>query len=210
MTSYLPAQLSDNELPPPDQRGPGSLAGKRVRQPAPPAPGELAQTMAEIEGPYFRVGAPQRSDLLEPGDEPELVISGRVLNPAGKPIPNAVVNLWHCDREGNYDMVGYKYHGIVVTDPDGRWQFTTIIPACYWPRQANHLHFKVQGVSRPLTTQLYLEGEPGAENDPYYAQSQVVRTTLDENGVKHGTYDFVIAQVTEDDNVTKETLAARV
>ena len=58
----------------------GSRAGVTVRQPEPPQPGELTQTPREIEGPYFRLGAPERSNLLEPGDKPELVLTGRVLN----------------------------------------------------------------------------------------------------------------------------------
>ena len=84
------------------------MAGKAVRQPAPPEPGELKPTPTEIEGPYFRLGAPMRSNLLEPGDKPELVLTGRVITTRGKPIPNAVVNLWSSDAVGNYDMVGYR------------------------------------------------------------------------------------------------------
>src|SRR5690348_329307 len=122
----------------------GSRAGKTVRQPDPPGPGELRQTPREIEGPYFRLGAPQRSNLLEPGDKPELVLTTRVLNEKGKPIPGAVVNIWSSDAVGNYDMIGYKYTGYVVTDENGRYEFTTIIPGCYEPRNAKHIHVKVQ------------------------------------------------------------------
>lgn len=188
----------------------GSLAGKTVPQPPPPAPGELKQTPREIEGPYFRLGAPMRSNLLEPGDKPELILSGRVLNEKGKPIPGAIVNIWSSDAVGNYDMVGYKYTGYVITDAEGRYEFTTIIPGCYHPRQAKHIHVKVQGVSSPITTQLYIEGEPGNEDDAYYTPELLVRCTTDENGTKHGTFDFVIKQVTENENVTPESLAARV
>jgi catechol 1,2-dioxygenase len=188
----------------------GSLAGKRVSQPPPPGPGELPQTMHEIEGPYFRLGAPERSNLLEPGDTPELILTGRVLNPKGNPIPHAVVNLWLSDAAGNYDMIGYRYTGFVFTDDEGRYEFTTIVPGCYEPRNASHIHVKVQGDSRPVTTQLYIEGEPGNEQDAYYAPSQLIRCTVDENGTRHGTYDFVIGQVTEAENVTPESLAARV
>lgn len=188
----------------------GARAGKLVPQPDPPGPGELPQTPREIEGPYFRLGAPMRSNLLEPGDKPELVLSGRVLNEKGKPIPNAIVQLWSSDAVGNYDMVGYKYHGYVLTDAEGRYEFTTIIPGCYHPRQAKHLHVKVQGVSSPITTQLYIEGEPGNEEDDFYAPELLVRCTVDANGTKHGTFDFVIKQVTERENVTPESLAARV
>ncbi len=186
------------------------MAGKSVRQPAPPGPGELKPTPQEIEGPYFRLGAPMRSNLLEPGDKPELILSGRVLSTTGKPIPHAIVNIWSSDRAGNYDMIGYRYHGYVVTDEQGRYEFTTIVPGAYYPRDAKHIHVKVQGVSSPITTQLYIEGEPGNEDDAFYTDEMLVRCSVDDNGVKHGTYDFVIRQVTEQENVTPESLAARV
>jgi protocatechuate 3,4-dioxygenase beta subunit len=188
----------------------GKRAGTTVRQPDPPQPGELQQTPREIEGPYFRLGAPMRSNLLEPGDKPELVLSGRVLNERGTPIPGAIVNLWSSDAAGNYDMIGYRYHGYQVTDAQGRYEFTTIVPGCYEPRNAKHLHVKVQGNSSPITTQLYVAGEPGNEEDDYYAPELVVECTVDAGGTRHGTYDFVVKQVTERENVTPESLAARV
>lgn len=188
----------------------GERAGVTVRQPDPPQEGELQQTPREIEGPYFRLGTPERSNLLEPGDKPELVLTGRVLNEKGVPIPGAIVNLWSSDQVGNYDMVGYKYHGYQVCDAEGRYEFTTIIPGAYEPREAKHLHVKVQGISSPITTQLYIEGEAGNEADAYYASELLIRCTEDADGVKHGNYDFVIKQVTERENVTPESLTARV
>jgi protocatechuate 3,4-dioxygenase beta subunit len=98
----------------------------------------------------------------------------------------------------------------VFTDDQGRYEFTTIIPGCYFPRDAKHLHVKVQGVSSPVTTQLYIEGEPGNEDDAFFRPELLVRCTIDDNGTKHGTFDFVIRQVTEKENVTPESLAARV
>jgi len=188
----------------------GSRAGTTVRQPEPPGPGELRQTPREIEGPYFRLGAPNRSNLLEPGDKPELVLSGRVLNERGTPIAGAVVNIWSSDAAGNYDMIGYRYHGYQVTDAAGRYEFTTIVPGCYQPRDAKHLHVKVQGNSSPITTQLYIEGEPGNEEDEFYSPELLVHCTQDANGTKRGTFDFILKQVTERENVTPESLAARV
>ena len=192
---------------------PGKMSGKMVpewQQVKEPLPGELRQTPAEIEGPYFRLSAPNRSNLLEPGDAPELVLSGRVLNERGVPIPDAIVNIWSSDAVGNYDMLGYKYHGCQVTDGEGRYEFTTIVPGCYEPRDAKHLHVKVQGTSSPLTTQLYIGGEPGNYEDDFYSPQLLVECTEDENGVKHGSFEFVVKQVTEAENVTPESLAARV
>ena len=195
-------------------RGPGVAGAKSgqtpgVRQNDPPGPGELTQTPWEIEGPYYRLGAPRRSNLLEQGDQPELILTGRVLNPGGRPVAGAVVNFWHCDHDGEYDMAGYRYTGYVVTDEDGRYELTTIVPGAYLPRQAKHLHVKVQAISRPVTTQLFLEGEPGNTADEYYNPALLVACTVDADGVKHGTFDFVIAQFTEEQNVTPASLAAR-
>jgi protocatechuate 3,4-dioxygenase beta subunit len=190
----------------------GVKSGKTegVPQVAPPGPDELAQTPWEIEGPYFRLGAPQRANLLEPGDKAELVLTGRVLNPKGTPIAGAVVNFWHSSRDGEYDMVGYKYTGWVFTDAEGRYELTTIIPGAYQPREAKHIHVKVQAISRPVTTQLYFEGEPGNTDDDYYNPQLFVACTVDADEVKHGVYDFVIEQFDDEKNVTPESFAARV
>src|SRR6266487_4566126 len=140
---------------------------------------------------------PRRSSLLEPGDTPGVILSGRVLNEKGTPIPGAVVNFWSSDLYGNYDMVGYRYTGYVVTDEAGRYEVTTIMPGYYQPRNARHIHVKVQAVSRPVTTQLYFEGEPGNTDDEYYHPALLVPCTVDDDGIKHGSYDFVIKQITE-------------
>ena len=191
---------------------PGGMAGKTpgVPETPPAAPGRLQLTPQEIEGPYFRLGAPQRSDLLEPGDKPGIVIAGRVLNELGTPIWGAIVYFWSSDAVGNYDMLGYRYTGWVITDDQGRYEVTTIVPGCYQPRHAKHIHVKVQGVSSPITTQLYIDGEPGNEEDDYYNPAMVVPWEADASGVKRGTFDFVIRQVTPLENVTPESLAATV
>ena len=189
----------------------GEMSGQTpgVRENDPPKPGELTQTPWEIEGPYYRLGTPHRSNLLEPGDKPELILTGRVLTPAGRPIAGALVSFWHASHIGEYDMVGYKYSGYVVADADGRYELTTIVPGAYQPREAKHVHVKVQAISRPVTTQLFIEGEPGNTDDKYYNPALFVACTVDADGVKHGTFDFVIAQFTEEENVTPESLTAR-
>ena len=66
----------------------------------------------------------------------------------GKPLADAAVYLWHCDREGRYSMYDQGaadenyLRGVQVSDRDGRLSFTSIFPAAYpgrWP----HMHFEV-------------------------------------------------------------------
>ena len=173
--------------------------------------GNLELTPSVIEGPYFRIGAPRRESLIEPGITGErMLLSGRVVNTEGKPIPGAVLQFWTSDDKGNYDMVGYQLHGYTLTDESGCYRMEMIVPACYEPRQAKHIHVKVQAVSRPLTTQLYFSDDEDRVKDHWYKPELDVQVKDGPDGAKFGTFDFVIEQVNEKDNVTPESLAARV
>src|ERR1700694_3086673 len=100
---------------------------------------ELTLTPTQIEGPYYKIGSPHRSSLLEPGiTGTRLVSQGRVLTPLGMPIPGAVLDFWQSNDVGNYDMVGNLLRGHVFTSADGTYNLETIVPACYEPRQAMH------------------------------------------------------------------------
>jgi protocatechuate 3,4-dioxygenase beta subunit len=172
---------------------------------------ELTLTPTQIEGPYYKVGSPHRSSLIEPGISGiRILLTGRVLNERGVPIPGAVVDFWQSDDRGNYDMVGNLLRGHVFTDETGTYILETIMPACYEPRQAKHIHAKVQGVSRPYTTQLYFSDDVARVKDNYYLRELEVQVEDLPDGSQRGTYTFVIHQVTEKENVTPESLAARV
>ena len=173
--------------------------------------GLLAPTPAQIEGPFFRIGAPRRESLIEPGITGErLLLTGRVLTPEGKTIAQALLQFWMSDDQGNYDGRGYRLQGYTVTDDSGGYRMEMIVPACYEPRQAQHVHVKVQAVGRPLTTQLYFSSDENRVNDRHYLRELEVQVSDASDGGKQGTFDFVVLQYTEKDNVTPETLTARV
>jgi len=65
-------------------------------------------------------------------------------------------------------------------------------------------------VSRPYTTQLYFSDDENRKADRYFMNELEVQMEDMPDGRKRGTYDFVIQQVTEKENVTPESLAARV
>src|SRR5262245_59964302 len=146
---------------------------------------EPALTPTQIEGPSYKLASPHRRSLIEPGiTGTPLLITGKVTNERGVPIPGAVLDFWQSDDIGNYDMVGMLLRGHVFTDNDGRYEIETIQPACYEPRQAQHIHVKVQGVSRPYTTQLYFSNDEPRAQDNYYMKELEVQVEDLPNGTR--------------------------
>src|SRR5262249_40987209 len=61
-------------------------------------------------GPFYRKGAPQTAHLRLPGDPGvPLNVSGRILDVRGEAVPNAVLEIWHTDDAGHYDLAGYHF-----------------------------------------------------------------------------------------------------
>ena len=66
-----------------------------------------------------------------------------------EPMPNVRVNIWHCDRDGDYSgyaamgSEGLTYcRGYQITDANGECEFVTIFPGWY-PGRVTHVHFQV-------------------------------------------------------------------
>lgn len=160
--------------------------------PATPACGDdPAPTRAQTEGPYFLPSSPRRTDFRGDGAGPALVLSGFVLTRRCEPVANALVDLWHADAQGEYDVKGYKFRGHAFTDDRGRYQFVTVTPGLY-PGRTRHFHVKVQPRGgRILTTQLYFAGDPGNARDFLYnrALDMQVRTGA---GTTQARFDFVV------------------
>ena len=104
-----------------------------------------------------------------------LEVTGRVLDRSGRPRAGSRVEIWQCDSLGQYHHVGepagdpdFQGFGAVTTDPEGRYRFRTIKPVPY-PGRTPHIHFTIaEGGKRRLTSQMFIEGEPGNERDGIY------------------------------------------
>src|SRR5262249_8584381 len=133
-------------------------------------------TVRQTEGPFFKPRSPERSDLRDPGNGGRpFELSGFVLTRSCRPLPRAVVALWHADDKGEYDNVGFRYRGHVITGPDGAFRFSTIVPAIYSGR-TRHYHVKVQAPgSRLLTTQLYFPDEPANRADGLFQRELLMQ-----------------------------------
>ena len=149
-------------------------------------------TVRQTEGPFFKPKSPERSDLREPGAAGHrFELSGFVLTRSCRPLREAVVDLWHADERGEYDNIGFRYRGHVVTGPDGAFRFRTIVPALY-PGRTRHYHVKVQAPSsRLLTTQLYFPNEPANARDGLFQRELLMRIADAADGLT-GQFNFVL------------------
>ena len=147
-------------------------------------------TLADMEGPFYKSGAPLRTSLVEPGSTAEkMFLSGSVRSANCNPLASVSLDFWHADDKGEYDGSGNRYRGIVTTDALGRYRLETNMPPPYMGRP-RHIHVKVQRIgARPLTTQLYFPGE--ARDAP---RALVVKMERRSEG-RFATYDFVLGGV---------------
>ena len=108
-------------------------------------------TPADIEGPFYKPGAPER---LSTGEG--LVVSGRLLGaPDCRTLSGGRIEWWHADASGKYDNA---HRGSLKVNADGTYRYATDVPGKY-PGRPPHIHVKAfMAGYKPLTTQLYLRG----------------------------------------------------
>jgi protocatechuate 3,4-dioxygenase beta subunit len=134
-------------------------------------------TAEQTEGPFYFDVDRVRSDIREDREGAPLRLGVRVRDASDcTPLPDAVVDVWHCDAEGAYSAEPDTYlRGAQVTDRDGVAEFTTIYPGWY-PGRTIHIHAKVHVDNRTaLTTQFYFDDTFSARvftrHDPYPGES---------------------------------------
>ena len=150
----------------------------------------LPQSLTEITGPVFghdRV-RPEDADLTkqhagEPLGE-RIIVTGRVMDEDGRPVPHTLVEIWQANAHGRYahpedqrDLPLEKnFHGFgrTPTDANGGFRFSTIkpgsVPAANGQMQAPHIMVSVfaRGLLKQLVTRIYFSGDDHA-NDPVMA-----------------------------------------
>jgi protocatechuate 3,4-dioxygenase, beta subunit len=144
----------------------------------------LTLTPRQTEGPYYPDHLPLDQDndltLISGGKAPAggviTEFGGRLLNRDGKPIADAMIELWQADNNGCYihskgTQKGkerdpqFQGFGKITTNDKGEYRFRTIKPGLYTGRTRHYHIAVVQSGKRMLTTQLYLAGEPQNDKD---------------------------------------------
>lgn len=152
------------------------------------------QMSPALLGPFYTRKDPEypngfniARDTPKESDIP-LFVRGRVQDKHGKPLANALVEVWHASPEGLYDnqdetMPANNLRGKFRTDGDGQFHFRTIRPASYpipthglvgdmlraqgrHPFRAAHLHFTVSADDHAtLVTQIFPQDDLFVESD---------------------------------------------
>jgi protocatechuate 3,4-dioxygenase beta subunit len=123
---------------------------------------------------------------------PRIVVAGRVLSTACRPIPGALLDFWQADDRGEYDNAGYRLRGHQFADDRGGYRLESLVPGVY-PGRTRHFHVRVQAPNQPiLTTQLYFPDEPANLRDSIF-RPELVLVVRDEPGAKAASFDFILA-----------------
>ena len=180
----------------------------------------LGCTEPTVFGPFFLEEAPRFAlgdDVANGARGEPCLVRGTIKSLDGTPVPNALINVWQADADGNYD-VQYAHlahpqaRGILNADAEGRFHFKTILAEAYpipsdgpvgamlkatrnHPWRPAHLHFMIEapGYER-LITHVFRDHDQYLDSDVVFG----VRSSLIADWVKlpDGSYsldfDFVL------------------
>jgi hydroxyquinol 1,2-dioxygenase len=158
-----------------------------------------------VLGPFYWEGAPdlpRGSNLAEGVTGEPAFYSGRVLSEDGRPLENALLDIWSGDGEGNYDMQipgesGMKARGRIRTDAEGRYWFRSIRPTFYpvptdgpvglmldkmgrHPYRPGHIHMIVSAPGHlPVTTHLFVAGSKYLDSDAVFGMKESLVAQFD-------------------------------
>jgi protocatechuate 3,4-dioxygenase beta subunit len=145
----------------------------------------LALTPRQTEGPFYPNRLPLDTDndliIVNDGVTPAVGeithLTGRILDSAGNPLRNALVEIWQVDGNGVYlhtadthakRDANFQGFGRFLTGTSGEYYFRTVKPVPY-PGRTPHIHFKIKRSGQSdFTTQCYIKGHPQNERDGIY------------------------------------------
>ena len=174
-------------------------------------------TIGTLLGPFHTHDAEEKhqgDSISSEGRGEPLLIEGLLTEPDGTPIPDASIDLWHCDNKGMYaTQYANRDHpdmrGIIKTKEDGSFVIKCSRPVPYpiphdgpvgkllqkinrHPYRPSHIHFIIEkpGYDR-LITALYAKGDPYETSDVVFGVKDLLLYTLDKLGTeKAKKYDM--------------------
>ena len=146
----------------------------------------LPLTPSQTVGPFLAISLPWAEGpyVVPEGTPGAMTIGGKVLDGAGEPVADAMLETWQADPDGRFahpddprggdagtwggEAAGFRGFGRCMTDAAGRYRFVTLRPGRLpWPgggTEAPHLDLSVfaRGLLDRVVTRVYLSDEQAA------------------------------------------------
>jgi hydroxyquinol 1,2-dioxygenase len=177
-------------------------------------------TESTVFGPFYVEGAPAYAlgeDIAQGAAGEPCHVTATVRGLDGRPVADALVDVWQADAEGHYDVQlpeldGHQGRGQFRTGPNGELHFRTVLAQAYpipvdgpvgrlldaskrHPWRPAHLHFMIQAPGyETLITHVFKDGDPYLDSDAVFGvrQSLVAEWTPRADADYQMHYDFVL------------------
>lgn len=152
-------------------------------------------TEMNVEGPLYIEGLPERPSGAVIGVDPDgepLFVSHRVVDTAGRPLVDAIVDVWHPNGDGFYfvqrpNLPEWNFYARLCTDANGEVNFQTVVPGDYpvptsgptgsmleqlgrHGYRAAHIHYIIRAAGHPdFTTMMYFNHSPYVDSDTIFS-----------------------------------------
>ena len=162
-------------------------------------------TETTVFGPFYVEAAPEvesGADIRGALDGEDFLVLGGVTDAEGAPVAGAIVDIWHSDQHGHYDVqidgANLGGRGRVVTDKDGAFHVWSILPTHYpiphdgpvgqmlqvqgrHPYRPAHVHFMIRAEGyRRLVTHLFLKGSEYLDSDAVFGVKESLIQPVEE------------------------------
>jgi hydroxyquinol 1,2-dioxygenase len=177
-------------------------------------------TPTTVLGPFYVENAPElplgaEVALAMKGER--LHVSGQVRSAGGAPLMGALVDIWHSDEDGFYDVQRQAEENASLrarfrTDAEGRFHFWTLLPTAYpvptdgpvgemltatgrHPMRPAHVHFMIAAPGHEaLVTHVFVAGDEYLDSDAVFGVKQELIAEFPKAPEGHRVlkYDFAL------------------
>jgi hydroxyquinol 1,2-dioxygenase len=151
-------------------------------------------TVGSVLGPFYVENSPALplgGDLVKDNAGDVILLTGTVRDVSGAPLAGATIDMWQADARGQYAVYDASQHPenlrcLQTCDANGRYWFTTVLPAPYsipmdgpvghlfttvgrseW--RPGHYHFIIRAAGhRPIVTEVFFAGGTHVDNDAVF------------------------------------------
>lgn len=135
---------------------------------------------SQTAGPFVSLGTAWSADgaMVGPGETGTITLSGFVIDGAGEPVTDGLLEFWQADGQGRFGPAGgaaWTGFSRALTGADGAYRLVTVKPGAVpledGRPQAPHINVSIfaRGLLQRLVTRVYFSDEEANAADPVLA-----------------------------------------